>query len=417
VPTSPTLAGGVAIRPLALADLDDLFDLRNRAFGPVSADARSRANWQAEHEPDIPAGRYLGAFDGARLVAAARFHDMTQWWRGRGVPMAGVASVAVAPEERGRGIGRALVTGLLDLIDARGYPLATLYPSTLPIYRSRGWEIAGTSYEAVFDASGLRELAVGSAPADGLRRAAPGDAARLCEVLGRAHAVAGDCGPVVRTEAFMRLVLDGDGSYYLYLADDGVLAYTWQQGHDEILVHTLVAASQATTRALWGVVASHCWIADRVRARVSPADPVWWLTRDPVADLVDHDAWMLRVVDAPAAIAARGFPPSVQASLQLRITDPVRPGHAGLWRLEIGGGAGSLTRLTPPGDLPVDGQEAGSQGDAAGPLTLGARGLAALYAGTPVATLRRAGLASGGVGSDALLDGVFAATPFMLDRF
>jgi len=48
----------------------------------------------------------------------------------------------------------------------------------------------------------------------------------------------------------------------------------------------------------------------------------------------------------------------------------------------------------------------------------GARGLAALYAGTPVATLRRAGLADGGSpAADAALDAAFAANPFMLDAF
>jgi hypothetical protein len=51
-------------------------------------------------------------------------------------------------------------------------------------------------------------------------------------------------------------------------------------------------------------------------------------------------------------------------------------------------------------------------------LALGARGLAALYAGTPVATMRRAGLASGGdAAADGLLDAAFAGTAFMLDRF
>jgi predicted acetyltransferase len=415
VATLPTAADGVAIRPLAPGDVDAVFDLRCRAFGPISADARSRANWQSEHELDIVSGQYLGAFDGARLTAAARFHDMTQFWRGRGVPMAGVASVAVAPEERGRGVGRALITELLQLIAAQGYPLATLYPSTLPIYRSAGWEIAGTSYEAVFDARGLRPLAAtdGPGPAGGLRRAGPADAARLCEVLGRAHAVAGDCGPVVRTADFMRVVLGAeDGSYYVYLAGDGVLAYTWRQGHDEIFVHTLAAVSPATTRALWGVVASHCWIADRVRARVSPADPVWWLTRDPVAELVDHDLWMLRVVDAPAAVAARGFPPSAEARVDIQVIDPVRPGNTGQWRLAVGGGQGSLTWLSE-----LAGPAAAGLDDGHALLTLEARGLAALYAGTPVATLRRAGLAAGAADSDALLDGIFAATPFMLDRF
>jgi hypothetical protein len=49
---------------------------------------------------------------------------------------------------------------------------------------------------------------------------------------------------------------------------------------------------------------------------------------------------------------------------------------------------------------------------------VGARGLAALYAGTPLVTLRQAGLVSGGSPpDDAALDAAFAATPYMLDDF
>jgi len=48
----------------------------------------------------------------------------------------------------------------------------------------------------------------------------------------------------------------------------------------------------------------------------------------------------------------------------------------------------------------------------------GDRVRAALYAGTPVVTLRQAGLVSGGTpDSDAALDAAFAATPYMLDSF
>ncbi len=44
--------------------------------------------------------------------------------------------------------------------------------------------------------------------------------------------------------------------------------------------------------------------------------------------------------------------------------------------------------------------------------------MAALYAGTPLATLRLAGLASGGTQeTDAALDAAFAATPYLLDEF
>jgi hypothetical protein len=46
------------------------------------------------------------------------------------------------------------------------------------------------------------------------------------------------------------------------------------------------------------------------------------------------------------------------------------------------------------------------------------RGLAALYAGTPVAALRKAGLAAGGNPvADSELDGAFGPPAFMLDSF
>ena len=84
----------------------------------------------------------------------------------------------------------------------------------------------------------------------------------------------------------------------------------------------------------------------------------------------------------------------------------------------IGGRPPEPARLIPGGDR--GGRPPRSQQSPAGqaPLALGAGGLAALYAGTPVATLRRAGLADGGSpDADAALDGAFAATPFMLDGF
>ncbi len=427
---------GLTIRVLEPGDgTDALLDLRNLAFGPIAGD---RATWQEQQEPDIREHRYLGAFDGSRLIAAGRFHHMTQWWRGRPVPMAGVAGVSVAPEQRGRGVGRSLMTALLEVIASRGYPLSALFPSTLPIYRSLGWEIAGTSQEAVIAAHALRSLAAadpavpaapGRGPAGGrARRAGPDDAAEAIEVLGRVHRAARDCGPNTREAEALRRALGQ--SFYGYLAPDGLLLYDWRRGHDEIFVRLCVASSAQTTRELWGIVGSHCWIADTVRAWVGPADPVWWLAGEPVADAVDHDDWMLRVVDPVAAIAARGFPPGAGLVLPLRIADAARPVNSGTWRLEVSGGRGSLARDggpraaagSGPGAGAAPGQPAGAatggSPDGDGTLTLGARGLAALYAGIPVATLRRAGLAAGGdPAGDALLDGAFAATPYMLDRF
>src|ERR1700756_3040081 len=84
---------------------------------------------------------------------------MRQYWLGRPVKMAGVASVKVAPEHRGRGVGRALMTELLGRIAERGFPLSALYPATMPIYRSLGWELAGGRDQFFVPARCLRPLA------------------------------------------------------------------------------------------------------------------------------------------------------------------------------------------------------------------------------------------------------------------
>ena len=83
------------------------------------------------------------------------------------------------------------------------------------------------------------------------------------------------------------------------------------------------------------------------------------------------------------------------------------------------GSKGVLTPAEPrpPGPAPAGPGPGGTRQDPAA-LTLGPRGFAALYGGTPLATLRRAGLAAGGdPGLDAALDAAFGAEPFMLDSF
>ncbi len=105
-------------------DVDAQLDLAERAFGTIGADARERSRQRISRH--IAEGRCLGAFVGGRPAGGATIHDMRQWWCGREVPMAGVSGVRVAPEDRGRGIGRLLMTALLAEVAARGYPLSAL---------------------------------------------------------------------------------------------------------------------------------------------------------------------------------------------------------------------------------------------------------------------------------------------------
>jgi hypothetical protein len=300
----------------------------------------------------------------------------------------------------------------------------------MPIYRSLGWEVAGGCYLTAVPARELRSLmapdaaafsgggdsALGAAAkAVGVRRVGPDDAAAVNAVIARAYEVTRASGPLIRDTESVARWLSGDG-LYAYLADDGFLAYRWHNGGKDLWVDHLVAASAETARALWSVAASHSSTAGTVHGRLAPEDPIWWLTRERDVAITKRAMWMLRVVDAPAAIAARGFPPGVELSVPLVIADEVRPSNAGRWRLKIADGKGALV-------------SDGNGNGAGGALTLGARGFAALYAGTPVATLRLAGLAGGGAPGggahagggasrdDAAFDAAFTGPAFMLDFF
>ncbi|GAB3978790.1 GNAT family N-acetyltransferase [Actinoallomurus acanthiterrae] len=378
------------IRALAPEDLGAEYDLMVRAFGP-----RDQAQFLRHARPAVRQGRVLGIYDGDRLVASARYHLFDQWWHGRAVPMGGVAGVAVAPEERGRGVGRRLARALLEFMD--GLPISALYPATAPVYRSVGYEHAGAQHFVTVAAEALRTLDAGPVK---VRRVGPDDAADVAATLRRLHAEARDRGPIDRGEDFFHDLLDRD-DIFGYLAEDGLLIYGWSADGQELSVQRCAAASPETARALWALVGSGSSIARSVHACVAPDDPLFWLLRDRSTEDVKRVSWMLRVLDAPAAVAARGFPVGLSAEVPLTITDEARPGNAGAWRLSVDGGRGTLTR--------TDGEP-----DA---LLLSARALAALYAGVPLRRLRRSGLVEGDASADAILDAAFGGTPYMLDYF
>jgi predicted N-acetyltransferase YhbS len=400
-------------------DLEAVLDVTRAAFGPLDAAARTRR--LAALRAGVSGGRCYAAFEGPRPVAFAEFNDMVQWWHGRPVKMAGVGGVSVAPEKRGRGVGRALMTELLQVIAGHGYPLSALYPATAPIYRSLGWELAGSLYRGVIPARSLVSLhpagahpagahPAGAEPAGAepaLRRAGPADAEQVIAVIGAVHESARHCGPATRDVESVRRWL-GEEDLFCYLAGDGFLAYGWQ-GDREILVRTALAGSAPTARAIWSVVGSHSSTADQVVAFLAPSDPVGWLTREPDVGLAQRWPWMLRVVDAAAAVSERGFPSAAELAVTLRLDDARLPRNAGLWTLRVGGGRGSFEPVITQG---------GAALPPAGPVRLGARGFAAMYAGVPMATLRAAGLAEGGqAAADEALDCAFAGTAFLLDEF
>ncbi len=347
-------------------------------------------------EQAIAEGRLLGAYDGTRLVATARITAFRQWWHGEAMPMAGIGGVVVSPEYRGRGVGQELMIAVLGRAAEHGYPVSALYPATVPPYRAVGWELAGRQHFVALPADAVRSI--GPPAPLSLRRVGPDDVDAVMATVAGLHARHRDCGPIQWPTHDVAEWL-GEDETFAYLAEDGFLAYRWD-GSEALAVDVIMGGSETTVRALWALVGSGSSVARRVRACVPPDDPVHLLTRD-LAVTVDTDRWwMLRLVDAPAAIAARGFPHGADIEVPVTIADPLLPANSGDWLLRVKDGRG---QLVPGGG---------------GGLELTANGLAALFGGTRVATLRRAGLATGGDDRrDGVVDAAFAGMAFMLDYF
>ena len=119
-------------------------------------------------------------------------------------------------------------------------------------------------------------------------------------------------GPLVWAESKVAEWLADDDKFG-YLADDGFVVYNWDGG--DLRVDEIIAGSEATARALWATVGSGSSIARTVNAYVPPSDPIHLLIEQEADKHAQLQRWMLRLLDAPAAIAARGF--AVGASLEV----------------------------------------------------------------------------------------------------
>ena len=113
----------------------------------------------------------LATFDEhGRAVAGSRLVAFGQWFGGRRVPMAGFSPVAVAPEHRGRGLGRAVTAGQYADMRDRGEVAAGLFPSSVALYRSVGFELAGGYVERRIPSAHLAPIDGGSGRRRSTRR-------------------------------------------------------------------------------------------------------------------------------------------------------------------------------------------------------------------------------------------------------
>ncbi len=285
--------------------------------------------------------RFRVATVDGRIVGGCGVYALGQIWRGRAVPLGGVAGVGVAPEARGAGAARALMIDVLRWLREGGTPVAGLYPASWHVYRSVGYEHAGERVQYQAPLASLsrfhQELdVVAIDPLDPSARAAMGARYRPTH------------GNLARTDAMWgRLTQSWSGTRYAWLIGDAgyvVLQHAGEPLRWDLDVVDLAAPDVAHARTLLALLGGHRSLAQRVRWWGSPADALVGALPEPVATISEYQRWMLRIVDVPGALVARGWPPGARGELHLRVDDTILPENAGDWIVDVADGQAEVRR-------------------------------------------------------------------------
>lgn len=339
-------------------DLDGIWEVFRHGFGAKEVD---RDAWTKDLDP----ARCLVAVDErGEIGAASHIRRFEQWFGGRAIPLAGYSPVAVLPQHRGRGWGRAVTAGHFADLRDRGEVIAGLFPASVQLYRSVGFELAGSYLHRRIPAGLFTSIRTtpGAERVD-VRRGSVDDVAAIHRCYDRLARRLD--GPLTRDEAWWARRLPPDlADTACFVVDhptepgelDGYAVYRHGKGRPpfdySVVVSEVQGATPEVLRALWRVVGSSGSQAPDVEIIGPAEDPLFLLLggADPTS-VRSEIRWMLRLVDAAGAVAARGWNPTVSATVDLAVTDDHAPWNAGRWRLEVDGGEG---RLTPGGEGTVE---------------------------------------------------------------
>lgn len=369
-PLGMTRIGGSDLQPedgfLRIGDTtEEAFDdIQARGFGERSDESLDEWNGGPE------ARRYAMAQKG-RLVSGLETQHYSTLWDGAIIPMESLGGVVAPLEARRHGHTRQLVLHTLSEMRERGVPISTITtPFSYPFYRRLGWEYAFARRTLTFSPLLLQDLprrpgtlrhypyhpSTGSIPWElaliyelSLKERYQGFARRtgrqwfdrLKGSLTDAYVWDGAGGP----EGYMILSVAKDHidiRECLAVTDDAFLG----------LLRAMGSLDSQTDQLVWDALPGTA--LDR------------WVPAPDQLKISQTDHGMFRIVDLPAALAARPVLWNGAGSATLRVQDPLCEWNQGCWRVEFAEGRAVVKSVQ-------DDPQAGS-------ITIQALGL--IYAGT-----------------------------------
>lgn len=309
----------------ALTPDDDLAlsRLMSEAFG-----GGSRPTAPEPEEGKNRVSTVLGVFDEARLVAAAVVHDLHLIWGQADVPMGGIAGVACAAEQRGRGHVARLLAESLRIMREAGQFTSGLYPFAYAFYRRHGWEWVGEKRRYTVPTAEFR-----AAPDGKHVRCYDGPEARevvrpVYEAFARRYR-----GMATRTDAhpkFWDRALEHRDNRTTYVqvyhdpetnSAEGYLTFRYPHGGETGHVGEFFANTPAAYRGLLSVLHYYGTQVQKVEYSAPADDPLPLHVMHYDLNTSVSPLFMGRVVDVAPAFAALTPAPSLTGRLALQVSD------------------------------------------------------------------------------------------------
>jgi predicted acetyltransferase len=355
-----------SITAAALDDWDAVYNLIGDAFAEDPDEAM-----RAEEKAVFEAGRTLLARRGEELIGSAGVFTRRLTVPGATVPAAHVTMVGVAPTARRQGVLTAMMRQQLADVQVAGEPVAILWASEGRIYQRFGYGLAARRMALSVDTREVRLTAAAAAEGK-LRRAVPAEVRDdLAKVYDQQAAIRTGWSERAEQHWDYRLAdpesrRNGASTLkaVLHEGTDGVDGYAlyrikadWndQGPAGEVRVGELVATNPDAYLALWRFLLT-VDLTRKVSTWLGAAvdEPLVHLVNEPRRlDAKIGDSLWLRVVDLPAALAARQYAADVDVVLE--VTDELLTHNTGRWRLRASAfGGASCERTTDEADLACD---------------------------------------------------------------
>jgi predicted acetyltransferase len=319
--------------------------------------------------------------------------------------MNGIWGVGTLPEHRGTGLASRAIGQILTEAREGGTPLTVLYPATLRPYRRLGYELAGTFTEHRVPLDDLPRVEAGAGSLDVVEYDPAHDLedVRACyrRSIGDANGPIDSDSPAWWPQRIMAAsTKEHNHRAVVARGPEGIEAYAsfvLEKAPGDLDVSFLIECRHfvfSTARGLasmLGYFRGFRGLGQALQFTGPPADPFALLVEEQRVKPEWIFRWMLRLLDVPGALTARGYP-QVDGEAVIAVEDEMFPDNRGPWKIRADGGAVTVT----PADA----------GMSSRPIGIGT--LSSMYSGylSPFDAVRL-----------GLLDGEGPAAPFLARLF